>query len=79
MGRDNQRVSGDERTEPGDSASSLAKRIAEHDTEAIDRSTQPLRLQWNVPLGRTPHIPLWLSLTFVGLVAVVLVLGLLSR
>lgn len=46
--------------------------------EDSDRESKPpdkrLRLQWNVPLGVTPHIPLW----FAGLFAVLVVIVLLS-
>ena len=42
--------------------------------EDSDRESKPpdkrLRLQWNVPLGLAPHIPLW----FVGLFAVVVII-----
>ena len=48
-----------------------------------DRPSRPqpehLRFQWNVPMGVKPHIPLWLSLLFAGLLAVLIFSSLLSR
>ena len=38
-----------------------------------------LRLQWNVPKGVQPHVPLWLSLLFVALIAVPAIIALLSK
>jgi hypothetical protein len=59
-------------------AAELAARI-----EAADGPSKPqpqrLRLQWNVPRGVQPYIPLWLALTFIGLMAVVILTGLLAH
>ena len=55
----------------------LAARIA-----AADKPSKPqpkeLRLQWNVPRGVQPYIPLWFSLLFVGVIVLVAVANLLE-
>ena len=57
----------------------LAAGIAAHDEDAVDQSPGELRAQWNVPEGRMPYIPLWLSLTFFGLLAAAILWGLFAR
>ena len=50
-----------------DDPAELGKRIAGADRPGAPHE-QRLRFQWNVPQGTTPYVPLWLSLTVVGLI-----------
>ena len=60
--------------DPEPQISDLAHRI-----EDADRPSAPiekrLRLQWNVPYGTTPHIPLWFALGFLALIVFIFVAG----
>jgi len=50
----------------------LSRRIS--DADAPSRTApERLRLQWNVPEGVTPYVPLWLTLLFLGLIVVAIV------
>ena len=64
----------EERPTPAD----LAARIAEGDRPSTPQPER-LRLQWNVPRGVQPHIPLWFSLLVLGLFAVMVLNGMLNR
>jgi hypothetical protein len=56
----------------GENVTHLARRIADHDARAAQDTRHDLRFQWNVPTGLKPHIPVWLSLTFFGLLVSVI-------
>lgn len=62
----------------GPSPAELAARIVAADKPS-KKQPQRLRLQWNVPRGVQPYIPLWFSLLFLGLIAVLVVDGVLKR
>lgn len=52
-----------------DTAAELATRIAGADKPSKPYPKQ-LRLQWNVPRGVQPFIPLWLALLVIGIFVV---------
>ena len=54
----------------------LARRISDADRRSKP-ADQRLRFQWNVPQGTTPHVPLWLSLTFLALIVIAVLSALL--
>jgi hypothetical protein len=63
--------------EPELEIADLARRI-----EDADRPSAPiekrLRLQWNVPYGTTPYIPLWFALAFLAFIVALVVAGILG-
>lgn len=60
--------------------SAAARTIIGGDRQVDGRRQEPeLQLQWNVPVGVTPHIPLWLAGLFFGSIALVALFALVGR
>ena len=68
-----------ESEDPPTDAPTIADRVREIVEDDVRPTPTPgkLRLQWNVPRGVQPNVPLWLTLLFLALVAVPVIVALL--